>query len=101
MPRDPLACPYMPGFLEALRTVVQTAKNLRVRGVLNTPRQREHLVLVGAAEQRAAQLRADPCMCDKFLSLDMREPFVGSSVSEEGDEEAVREADAPPSGEGA
>lgn len=51
---------YRPGFMSALQIVIDGAK---------TRRERED----AAATLWVAQLR--PEMCDKFLLLDMREPF--------------------------
>lgn len=80
-------CVYAPGFLEALRAVVERGRALRaVPMPAEQPWRRERLSLVAAAQQEAKRLQAQPEMCDKFLSLDSREPFLSTSVSEEGDE---------------
>lgn len=79
MKRAASGCAYAPGFLEALRAVCRTAKPPETQAQADAlSHQRWRLRTLEGAQR--------PEMCDKFMLLDMREPFDTLREECEGDE---------------
>lgn len=66
--REPLACVYAPGFAEALREICRLGRQI--------PKTKYAAGVLQAALAQGVAMQSRPEMCDKFLSLDSREPFV-------------------------